>query len=79
MLDQDGGGVHESHTSGHSTPPTANKSSRTPPALSRLRNSSSRFYSPELIPIQHNATNDIRLDATAYDEGNMRHLGARMK
>ena len=57
MLDHDGGGGHKSCARGCSTSLTK-MSSRAPPALSRLRNSSSRFYSPELAPIQHDATND---------------------
>ena len=57
MLDQDGGGGHESCARGCSASLT-NKSLRAPPALSRLWYSSSTFYSPELTPIQHDATND---------------------
>ena len=51
MLDLDGGGGPKSCAPGHSAPPTANESSRTPMALRRLRHTSSRFYSPELMPI----------------------------
>ena len=46
-------GENESCDPGCSTPLTTKKSSRTPLVLSRLRHSSSRFYSPELTPIQH--------------------------
>ena len=69
-----GGGGHESCAPGCSAPQTANKSSITPPALSRLRNSSVRSHSPESSPIQHDATNDIILNATTNVEESTRRL-----
>ena len=77
-------GGHESHAPGHSIPPTANKSSRTPPALSRLRHSSSRFYSPELTPIQHlpidhDTNTNAGVHTTTSTGGGTRRLGGRTK
>ena len=74
-----GGGGHESCAPGCSTPPSANESSIVPPVLSRLRHSSKIFYSAKLTHVQHDATNNIRLDNTTNSEESMRYLGTRTK
>ena len=79
ILDQNGVGGHESCAPGNSAPSTDDESSTTPLALSRLRNSSIRFYSPELAPVQHGTNDVVELDATTNAEESSRRLGAKTK